>query len=127
MSIANVPYVDPTRRSDGVQAAGLAWLPAGVLDLWGWAKGEINYGYTYEVYAGPQSWADGSVPVVKSQRMMDPARLRNLLRSIKPEFLAVLRAIESGAAEEIGGVPVVDPDPSWLDDPLEPVADPDPS
>lgn len=120
MSIANVPYTNPTRRGDGEQTDGLAWLPHGILDLAGWATGDIGYGYTYEVYAGLQSWSDGSTYVVKSQRLMEPWRLRNVLRSVKAEFATVMGAIEAAAAEEIGGVAVADPSAAWLDAPMEP-------
>lgn len=119
MSIASVTYVNPTRRGDGQQSDGLAWLPIGVLDLAGWASGDINYGYTYEVYAGPSSWSDGSACVARSQRLMEPWRLRNVLRSVKAEFAVVMGAIEAAAAEEIGGAAVVDPTPAWLDAPPE--------
>lgn len=124
MSIANVPYVNPTRKGDGEQADGIAWLPVGLQDFTRWSSGDLVYAYTYEVYAGPSSWGDGSTYVAQSQRQMDPRRLRNALRSVKAEFLAVKAALETAAAEEIGGAAVVDPTPEWLDEPLESASGP---
>lgn len=120
MSIANVPYVDPTRVGAGTQTDGLAWMPAGLHDFLGWATGDIGFAYTYEVYKGPASWGDGSIPVAKSQRLMEAWRLRNALREVKDEFLAVVRKLEEKMAEEIGGTAVIDPVPPWLAEPAEP-------
>lgn len=119
MSIANVTYVNRTRVGDGAQTDGFAWTPVGIQDFTGWSRGDISYSYTYEVYAGLSSWSDGSDYVAKSQRQMEGWRLRNALRNVQAEFLAVKAALESAVAEEIGGVAVVDPTPAWLDGPME--------
>ena len=119
MSIAQVPYSDPTRVSAGQQADGLGFIRATHQIFDGWATGDISLGYEIDVYAGATSWADGSIPVASQRRQVDARRLRNALRGERDAFLAVLRAIESAVAAEIGGVAVVDPVPPWLDAPAE--------
>ncbi len=119
MAISNVPYVNPTRRRDGEQSDGLAWLPVGVLDVTGWTSGDIGYAYTVEVYAGPESWADGSDCVLRVRRQMAPWRIRNALRRVKAAFLAVTASIQAEAAAEVGGQYLADPAGAWLDEPME--------
>lgn len=130
MAIAGLTYLDDRRRSsgpnaDGVHADGLGWLAESTQFFAGYMAGDIRYDYGYEVYAGAESWGDGSRPMAAGSRSMKSWRLRNALRSCKAAFLTVSASLQTAAAEELGGVYVADPVPAWLDAPPE--SDPEPA
>lgn len=126
MAIAGLTYIDAARKSSGTHADGVGWIAESSQDFAGYLAGDITYVYRHEVYAGATSWADGSAPVAGGRKAMEPWRLRNALRSVKAEFLAVSAALQAAAAAELGGVYVADPAPAWLDAPAESAPEPEP-